>query len=106
MLLKLTLQQNRSNPARYGRLIRYVRQGDRVVPYGVRLNAAGVVTKLVELKWRDIAPTEADPELVEQWHDHMGEQEQLEAETFAEAWVAHVRRQRALARAAEMQEAA
>lgn len=68
MLLKLTLEPNCSDRERYYRFIKYVRVGDRVLPYGVTRGRS------VLLSWGAIERGEIDPEFEVAWRQHVASQ--------------------------------
>lgn len=76
MLLKLAITPCRSNPRRYVRIIAYrrvsnaVRGVDEVVPYLYEKEPGGEA-RVAELRYRDIAPCNTDPEFITEWNDHV-----------------------------------
>lgn len=65
MLLKLTLEQNRSNPRRYTRIVKYVRQGGRMIPYLVTRSS------VTRLEWPAIKPEPVEEEFEQLWAAHV-----------------------------------
>ena len=86
MLVRLTLTPNRSTPKLYTRLIKYVRQGDRVIPY--------VVTRSMvqQLAWSAIDRSDVFDEADQAWR----EREDELYEVKAAEWRAYVESQRKL----------
>lgn len=75
--LPLTLTPNRSNPRRYVRIVCYRRSrtphGDFVTPIRYMEDDAGRPSSDI-LKFRDIAPCDADPEFAAAWAEHVRDQ--------------------------------
>lgn len=70
-MYKLTLTPNRANPRRFVNLVIYRREGDKVSPIRVRIDEAGRCWSVENLKFRQIAPSQPEPELQAEWAAHI-----------------------------------
>lgn len=76
----VTLTQNRHpGPRRYAHLILYRREGNRVDAYRMTEDAArSPAMKIDRVEWRDIAPSQVDPEFQSVWLEHVSRQRDLQ----------------------------